>query len=76
MLEDILKDRDYMVGDKASYADLSFVVWNLILDLFPDHFSTWKTDYPKVAAWQSRLEERASVKKVKIAREAEIKKSA
>lgn len=75
MLEVILKDRDYLVGDKASYADLSFVAWNMLLDWFPDHFGTWKTDYPRVAAWEKRLEEREAVKRAYIVK-AEAAKSA
>lgn len=70
-----MKDRDYLVGDKASYADLSFVVWNMLLTFFPD-FISWKTEYPKVAAWHDRLEERESVKRVKIVREEAAAKTA
>lgn len=70
VLEDILKDKDYLVGNKASYADLSFVVWNMVLDYFPV-FSTWKTEYPRVAAWQDRLEKRESVKRVQVIKEEE-----
>lgn len=68
MLEDILKDKDYLVGDKASYADLSFVAWNAVLKLFPA-VATWKADYPKVAAWNDRLEARESFKRLTVARE-------
>lgn len=74
VLEDILKDRDYLVGNKASYADLSFVVWNMILAYFPV-FDTWKIDYPRVAAWQNRLEQRESVKRVQVIKEEEKAKA-
>lgn len=70
VLEDILKDKDYLVGNKASYADMAFVVWNTVLDYFPV-FNTWKTDYPRVAAWHGRMEQRESVKKVRIIKEEE-----
>lgn len=68
MLENILKDKDYLVGDKVSYADLSFVAWNSILKLFPT-VSGWKADYPRVAAWNDGLEARESFKRVLAVRE-------
>lgn len=68
MLENILKDKNYLVGDKVSYADLSFVAWHSLLKLFPA-FIKWKADYPRVAAWNDGLEARESFKRVLAARE-------
>lgn len=69
VLEDILKDKKYLVGEKATYADLSFVTWNWVVNLFPD-FAGWKTEFPSVAAWHERLEKRESVQKILADKEA------
>lgn len=61
VLEKELTDnnKEWLVGDRISYADLSFVVWNWVLERFP--LEGWQKEYPKVAEWDRRLNERTSV---------------
>lgn len=61
VLEKELTDnkKEWLVGDRISYADLSFVVWNWVLELFP--LEGWQKEYPKVAEWDRKLNERPSV---------------
>lgn len=65
VLDTILVGKEYLVGDRVSYADLSFVSWNWALDYFGEHTAGWEKLYPNTAAWDARLNERASVKKAK-----------
>lgn len=51
------------MDNKCSYADLSFITWNWALDYFPQ-LEGWKEEFPKVAAWNTKLNERASVVKI------------
>ncbi|KAF6802829.1 glutathione s-transferase ii, partial [Colletotrichum musicola] len=68
VLDGILKDREYLVGDKFTYADLSFIPWNRVAlgaPFFKDEL--WdKYDigsrFPKFVAWHERLSSRPSVK--------------
>jgi glutathione S-transferase len=69
VLEDILKDKEWLVGGKCSYADLSFLPWNGLLG-WMSGFDGWQEKYPKVAAWDAKMNELDSVKKMKAAKEA------
>ncbi|KAI8663347.1 hypothetical protein NCS57_00935300 [Fusarium keratoplasticum] len=69
VLETILKDREYLVGDKCTYADLCFVPWNRVA-LFAPFFKDTLWDryrieerFPNFLAWHRRLSSRPSVKK-------------
>ncbi|RYP48138.1 hypothetical protein DL768_005935 [Monosporascus sp. mg162] len=62
VLDRALGDRDWLVGEKCTYADLSFVAWQ-----------RWGTRYagddlyekfPKVGAWMKRVEARETVRKI------------
>ncbi|KAL7268318.1 hypothetical protein RUND412_009064 [Rhizina undulata] len=64
VLENVLKDREYLVEDRVSYADLSFLPWNWMLDLFPE-FAEWRKEFPRVGKWHDALEARESVVKAK-----------
>lgn len=65
VLDNILEGKQYLVDEKVSYADISFIPWNWMLDLLADRVGEWRPKYPNVAAWDNRLHERASVKKCK-----------
>lgn len=65
VLDGILADKEYLVGGKVSYADLSFVPWNWALGFFGEHVAGWEEKYPNFTAWNTRLNERAAVKKTK-----------
>ncbi|KAF2479481.1 glutathione S-transferase [Neohortaea acidophila] len=60
----------YLVGDKLTYADLAFMPWHWLL-LSPPHImgadfpNEWKEKYPTAWAWNERVSERPSVKKVR-----------
>lgn len=70
VLEDILEKsgKEYLVGDKASYADLAFITWNWALDWVPQ-LAGWQEKYPKFTAWNAKLNDRPSVKKIKADKE-------
>ena len=58
----------WLVGDKCTFADLSFVTWNLVgegllAELGRSGGLTEK--YPQYAAWMKRLEERDDVRSIK-----------
>jgi len=74
----ILKDRDWLVGDKCTYADLSFVMWDLIIPVIlkEDKMEDLEKEYPHFFAWNKRLMERPSVKKIVAERLASIAKPA
>ncbi|KAM5341680.1 hypothetical protein ACJ41O_014711 [Fusarium nematophilum] len=62
VLESVLSKRDWLVGDRCSYADLSFVAWQrwapelVGKDLYEK--------FPHVGAWWRRMGERSTVQKV------------
>ncbi|KAF4980368.1 hypothetical protein FZEAL_3598 [Fusarium zealandicum] len=62
VLDRVLKERDWLVGDKCSYADLSFVAWQRWA---PDFMGEGLYEkYPHVGAWWKRMNERPAVQKV------------
>ena len=70
VLEMALEGKEYLVDDRLTYADLSFIMWNLIAI---ERFSGVKEEYaegkyPNVKRWHERLVARESVKKVLDAR--------
>ncbi|OJI98054.1 hypothetical protein ASPVEDRAFT_24961 [Aspergillus versicolor CBS 583.65] len=64
VLEKALKDNggQWLVGDKCTYADLSFVPWQQKARIFGGEDLYEK--FPLVGAWMERMEGRDSVKKV------------
>ncbi|KAH7144260.1 glutathione S-transferase [Dactylonectria estremocensis] len=69
VLDNILKDKEYLVGDKCTYADLCFVPWNKVA-LFAPFFrdvlqNEYKVQerYPNFLAWFERLISRPAVKR-------------
>lgn len=65
VLNTVLAKKDYLVGDKATYADLSFVPWFQLLPfIFNDVKVDWAGEYPNFHAWFERLQARPSVQKV------------
>ena len=64
VLNNALEGKEYLVGDKCTYADLSFVTWASIT---PYILGSHKIDfeaYPNYKAWFDRLTSRPAVKKV------------
>ncbi|KAJ5956939.1 hypothetical protein N7501_011218 [Penicillium viridicatum] len=65
VLDKALQGHQWLVGDKCTYADLSFVPWQDILSMFHgDQVETITRDFPNVAAWMGRMRAREDVKKV------------
>ena len=67
VLDSVLEGRSWLVGDKCTYADLSFVTWDILIptmmgsDQHPERFNI--DHYPNFKAWHERLLARESVKK-------------
>ncbi|OCK81373.1 glutathione-s-transferase theta, gst [Lepidopterella palustris CBS 459.81] len=53
----------YLVGEKCTFADLSFVMWDQSLPHLVPDFEI-RTECPHFTAWNDRVSARASVKKV------------
>jgi len=64
VLESVLSKQKYLVGDKVTVADLSFIPWNsaVVHWLIPD--VDLEKNYPALARWHKELTEREAVKKV------------
>ncbi len=62
----MLKDKEYLVGGKCTYADLVFLTWAAIVPFLLGDGSAEeiKKDYPSYSAWLERLMSRPAVKKV------------
>ncbi|KAL7266689.1 Transcriptional regulator ure2 [Rhizina undulata] len=56
--------KQWLVSNKLSYADLSFIPWNWYLARFPQ-LEGWEKNYPLVADWDKRLNDLSYVKAAK-----------
>lgn len=77
VLDSVLKQNGngYLVGGKASYADLAFVTWASMFPFIkPQDFDPEK-ETPHYASWIKSLTERPAVKKVLEAKQAASQKS-
>ena len=69
VLDGLLKGKDYLVGDKVSFADLSFITWYwLVPFLDVDNGLKLEETYPNWAKWNKALNARPAVKKTYEAR--------
>lgn len=65
ILNDELADKEWLVGDKCSAADLSFVPFHSrIPSIMGDDKPDMEVEYPHLAAWYKRMLERDTVQKV------------
>ena len=65
VLNTVLEGKDYLVGDKCTYADLSFIPWSAILARLPEEFKIdSKKEFPNYDAWLERITSRPAVKKI------------
>lgn len=66
VLDRALKGRDWLVGDKCTYADLAFVMWDLNIDfVLKDRPEGWNiADYPNFKRWHEAILARDSLKTV------------
>lgn len=65
VLSATLKGKQYLVGDKYSYADFSFMPWLWLLDFPALELGDWKKDFPVVADWIARIDARPEIQKTK-----------
>ncbi|OAA65317.1 Glutathione S-transferase protein [Niveomyces insectorum RCEF 264] len=63
VLDGFLKDKEYLVGGKYSYADASFVPWYGVVKSFADKIDLEK-DFPHLHAWLERIQARPAIAKV------------
>jgi glutathione S-transferase len=73
VLNDVLEGKEYLVGNKFSYADLSFVPWHKALDwLSVDGkvlFEGWRVKYPNVGRWHDGVTARPKIQEAYAVRE-------
>ncbi|RKK19247.1 hypothetical protein BFJ68_g17619 [Fusarium oxysporum] len=62
VLERVLKHRDWLVGDKCTYADLAFIAWQRWAPKYGGEDIYQK--FPSVEAWVKRMEARPTVQRV------------
>lgn len=63
VLNNVLQDREYLVGGRYSYVDASFLPWYaIVFDIFADKFDVEK-DYPHLNAWLGRIKARSTIAK-------------
>ncbi|KAI0132324.1 glutathione S-transferase [Xylariales sp. AK1849] len=75
VLDDILKDKEYLVGDKCTYADISFIAWESVLRmLFANELERFKA-FPNYSAWYERITARPAIQKAFKLREEAMAKS-
>ncbi|TVY88592.1 Glutathione S-transferase-like protein [Lachnellula willkommii] len=67
VLNNALEGKQWLVGDKCTIADLSFVTWDMMLPfIFGDDLGSLELEknYPNYFAWNKRLMDRPAVKKI------------
>jgi glutathione S-transferase len=67
VLESALKDRNWLVGEKCTFADLSFVPWQDMVGLIMGDevaATDLECDFPNVQAWMQRMKDIPEVKTV------------
>ena len=63
MLDRALQGKDWLVGDKCTYADLAFVMWNAQIEFIMQGQGWNVADYPNFRRWQEAMLARDSLKK-------------
>ncbi|OJJ65644.1 hypothetical protein ASPBRDRAFT_35766 [Aspergillus brasiliensis CBS 101740] len=64
VLDSVLKDQDYLVGGRCSYADISFVIWFQFVPWVAGEYINLQSEYPHLSRWLRALEDRPAVKKI------------
>lgn len=65
VLNNALDGKKYLVGDKCTFADLSFIMWYALLGfIFGDENPDLHKKYPNFGSWLDGMQARPSVKKV------------
>nr|XP_001391317.2 glutathione S-transferase Ure2-like protein [Aspergillus niger CBS 513.88] len=71
VLDNVLKDREYLVGGRCSYADISFVQWFNVFGIATDNDVDMEKEYPNLYSWLEKIKARPA-----ITRTAELQKEA
>ncbi|KAI0338979.1 glutathione S-transferase [Trametopsis cervina] len=63
VLDGVLSKQEWLVGNKCTIADISFIMWNLIaLSLFKeDNEFNFEKDFPALAEWHKKVVSRPAV---------------
>ena len=73
VLDKWLADKEYLVGNKCTYADLSFIAWQeYVPRVFPD--LEIEKNAPNVTAWMERMHSRPAVAEMRRKRMEEVSK--
>jgi len=78
VLNKALEGKEYLVGNKCTYADLAFLTWDASIPwLFADKPGQLdiEKEFPNYYAWNKRLSERPAVKKVFADKQAAVSNS-
>ena len=70
VLDRVLEGRKYLVGDKCTYADLSFITWQTSILKIIGYDQA--KEYPNLQAWLDRMIERPIIKAIMEEREARM----
>jgi glutathione S-transferase len=62
VLDGVLAGRNYLQGDKCTYADLSFITWQRSILRIIEYDQA--KDFPNLQAWIDRMSERPIIKAV------------
>ncbi|KAJ5958940.1 uncharacterized protein N7479_006090 [Penicillium vulpinum] len=64
VLDRTLQGKQYLVDDKFSYADIAFIPWYVVfIEYKLDVETDMERDFPNVAAWLKRMQERPAIAK-------------
>ncbi|PMD33584.1 glutathione S-transferase [Hyaloscypha variabilis F] len=75
VLDTALEGKRYLVGDKVTIADLSFVAWHSVIPFICMEDTEWVTKgFPNVDRWMGELMERESVKTVLVEKKSLLSK--
>lgn len=57
-------DGPWLVGNKKTYADISFIMWHIVIQAIIDKEAFDEDDYPNVKQWITKMRESEPTKKV------------
>ncbi|TVY55624.1 Glutathione S-transferase-like protein gedE [Lachnellula cervina] len=64
VLDSHLKDREYLVGDKCTYADLAFISWQTGIKAVTAEIYDEEKEFPHLSAWLKRITSREATSRV------------
>jgi glutathione S-transferase len=67
VLDSVLEEREYLIGDKCTYADIAFITWQTSINKIIDYDPA--KDFPNVQAWLNRMIERPAIKEAMVERD-------